>query len=278
MSFKHLGLNSDETIIFGILNVTPDSFSDGGNFFNLELAIEQARKLKHEGAAVIDVGGESTRPGAERISSQEELKRVLPVIEALVAEEFIVSIDTMRAEVALAAAQVGAKFVNDVSGGKADSLMLKTVSDLNVGYILMHWRAASKEMDDLAIYQDVVKDVSDELEVQIEHALQAGISKDNLAIDPGLGFAKNPQHNWQILKNISKFQDLGYPLLVGHSRKRFINELNEVAATDLTYKDYATAAISYQLALDGVWAVRVHEAKPSWAAIAAASKFKREQS
>jgi dihydropteroate synthase len=278
MSFKHLSLDSDKTVIFGILNVTPDSFSDGGNFFNLELAIEQARKLKHEGAAVIDVGGESTRPGAERISSEEELKRVLPVIEALVAEEFIVSIDTMRAEVALAAVEIGAKFVNDFSGGKADALMFKTVSDLNVGYILMHWRAASKEMDDLAVYQDVVSEVSDELQVQINLALQAGISTENLAIDPGLGFAKNPQHNWQILKNISRFQDLGFPLLVGHSRKRFLNELNEVAATDLSYKDYATAAITYQLALNQVWAVRVHEAKPNWAAIAAASKFKREQS
>jgi dihydropteroate synthase len=277
MTFKHLGLASDKTIIFGILNVTPDSFSDGGNFFDLALAVEQAKKLKREGAAVIDVGGESTRPGAERISSEEELKRVLPVIEALAGEKFIISIDTMRSEVAKAAVEKGAKFVNDVSGGKADPLMLKTVSELNAGYILMHWRAPAKQMDNLAIYQDVVRDVCDELQIQIDLALKAGITPENLAIDPGLGFAKNPQHNWQILKNISKFQSLGYPLLVGHSRKRFLGELNEIASTDLDYKDYATAAISYQLALEGIWAVRVHEAKPNWAAIDLASKLTREK-
>jgi dihydropteroate synthase len=179
MSFAEIGLDLARTHIFGILNVTPDSFSDGGNFLDPEQAILQAKKLKNEGADVIDVGGESTRPGAVRISAQEELKRVLPVVEALSSENYLVSIDTTRAEVAEAAVIAGAKIVNDVSGGRSDPLMFKKVSDLNVAYILMHWRAQSKQMDNLAIYKDVINEVAAEINSQIALALAAGIKKEN---------------------------------------------------------------------------------------------------
>lgn len=274
MSFAEIGLDLARTHIFGILNVTPDSFSDGGNFLDPEQAILQAKKLKNEGADVIDVGGESTRPGAVRISAQEELKRVLPVIAALSSENYLVSIDTTRAEVAEAAVIAGAKIVNDVSGGRSDPLMFKKVSDLNVAYILMHWRAQSKQMDDLAIYKDVINEVSAEINSQIALALAAGIKKENLAIDPGLGFAKNPQHNWDILNNIDKIKNIGFPVLVGHSRKRFISELTPNHKDDMEYKDSVTAAITYQLALNGIWAVRVHQAKPNLAAISTANRLK----
>lgn len=261
------------TLIFGILNVTPDSFSDAGNFLTLNSAISQAKKLISDGADVIDVGGESTRPGAERISSEIELSRVIPVITSLVSEGITVSIDTMRSEVARAAIAVGAKYVNDVSGGKADDRMFETVAELGAKYILMHWRGQSKEMDSLAIYQDVVKEVIEELKTQIDKALSAGIKRQDLIIDPGLGFAKQPVHNWTILQNLSKFKSLGFPILIGHSRKRFLNDLDPRRATDIEFKDFSTAAISYQLASEQIWGVRVHEAKSTKAAIVAAGRY-----
>jgi dihydropteroate synthase len=277
MNVDNFGFTSERTLIFGILNITPDSFSDGGEFFDASKAIEQAKKLKLNGADVIDIGGESTRPGATRISSEEESKRVLPVIEALAAENFVISIDTMRSEIAAAAVEKGAKFVNDVSGGKSDPNMFRTVADLNVPYILMHWRAQSKTMDELAVYQDLLAEVKQELKIQIDSALSHEIKLENLIVDPGLGFAKNPAHNWKILSNISQFKDIGLPLLVGHSRKRFLNELSLNEGQDQQFKDFATAAISYQLALDNIWAVRVHDAKSSRAAINAAHRFKQEK-
>lgn len=277
MNLDNFALTSEKTLIFGILNITPDSFSDGGEFLDPSKAIEQAKKLKLNGAEVIDIGGESTRPGATRITSEEELKRVLPVIEVLAAENFVISIDTMRAEVAAAAVEKGAKFINDVSGGKSDPKMFETVAELNVPYILMHWRAHSKSMDELAIYQDLILEVKQELKTQIEAALSHKIKLENLIIDPGLGFAKNPNHNWKILSNISQFKDLGLPLLVGHSRKRFLNELSQIEKQDQQFKDFATAAISYQLAMDDIWAVRVHDAKSTSAAINAAHRFKQEK-
>jgi dihydropteroate synthase len=267
----------DRTLIFGILNVTPDSFSDGGKFFTLEKAVAQAKQLINDGADVIDVGGESTRPGAERITSEEELSRVIPVVSELVKQNIVVSIDTMRSEVAKAAVATGAKYVNDVSGGKADQNMFMTISQLNAKYILMHWRGQSKNMDDLANYQDVVKEVIEELSTQIEKALAAGVKKENLIIDPGLGFAKKPEHNWTILQNLEKFNELKLPMLIGHSRKRFLNELANESNADIDFKDAATAAISYQLANKGVWAVRVHEAKQTYSAIAAAHRLRGDK-
>lgn len=271
MNFKKK--NSGRTLIFGILNVTPDSFSDGGNFLALNKAIAQANKLINDGADVIDVGGESTRPGAERISSSEELSRVLPVIKKLVDQGIAVSIDTMRAEIAKAAVETGASYVNDVSGGKADEKMFETVSSLNTKYILMHWRGQSKNMDELASYQDVVKDVVAELNQQISKALAVGVKPENLIIDPGLGFAKKVEHNWEILRNLNQLKALNYPILIGHSRKRFLNELSLGLPVDNDFKDSATASISYQLAREKIWAVRVHEAKRTNAAIAAAYHF-----
>jgi len=267
----------DRTLIFGILNVTPDSFSDGGKFFTLDKAMAQAKQLINDGADVIDVGGESTRPGAERITSEEELSRVIPVVSELVKQNIVVSIDTMRSEVAKAAVATGAKYVNDVSGGKADQNMFMTISQLNAKYILMHWRGQSKNMDDLANYQDVVKEVIEELSTQIEKALAAGVKKENLIIDPGLGFAKKPEHNWTILQNLEKFNELKLPMLIGHSRKRFLNELARGSNSDIEFKDAATAAISYQLANKGVWAVRVHEAKQTYSAIAAAHRLRGDK-
>lgn len=267
----------DRTLIFGILNVTPDSFSDGGKFFTLDKALAQAKQLINDGADVIDVGGESTRPGAERITSEEELSRVIPIVSELVKQKIVVSIDTMRSEVAKAAIAAGAKYVNDVSGGKADQNMFMTVSQLNAKYILMHWRGQSKNMDDLANYQDVVKEVIEELSTQIEKALAAGIKEDNLIIDPGLGFAKKPEHNWTILQHLEKFNELKLPMLIGHSRKRFLNELAKESNPEIDFKDAATAAISYQLANKGVWAVRVHEAKQTYAAIAAAHRLREDK-
>jgi len=263
----------NRTLIFGILNVTPDSFSDGGNFLSLADALAHAKKLIDEGADVIDVGGESTRPGAERITSEIELERVIPVIKHLTTAGIEVSIDTMRSEVAMAAVAAGAKYVNDVSGGKADENMFETVAKLNVKYILMHWRGQSKEMDNLAVYQNVVKEVLEELNIQIEKALSAGIKRQNLIIDPGLGFAKESAHNWQILQNLAEFKSLNLPILVGHSRKRFLNELDPRLGKELDFKDSATASISYQLAREGIWAVRVHDAKQTKAAIAVASRY-----
>lgn len=265
--------NLDRTLIFGILNVTPDSFSDGGNFLTLDSALAQANKLMQDGAEVIDVGGESTRPGAERITSAEELNRVLPIIKKLVDQGIAVSIDTMRAEVAKAAVEAGALYVNDVSGGKADENMFETVAALNVKYILMHWRGQSKNMDELANYQDVVKEVIKELNQQINTALAVGVKKENLIIDPGLGFAKKAEHNWEILRNLDQFRALDYPILIGHSRKRFLNDLSSDLVPDNDFKDSATAAISYQLAKEKIWGVRVHEAKRTNAAIAAACHF-----
>lgn len=268
--------DSSRTSIFGILNITPDSFSDGGKFLDFKTAIAQAKNLRDQGADVIDVGGESTRPGAARISLDEEIKRVLPVIQALVSEGFVVSIDTMRAEVAEIAVTAGAKFVNDVSGGKADPKMFDTVAKLGVAYILMHWRGESSKMDQLAVYKNVADEVIAEIKTQVDQALTAGIKQENLAIDPGIGFAKNPQQNWELLAKIQNLNVLNLPILVGHSRKRFLNELFTADELDLQARDFATAAISYQLALAKVWAVRVHDAKSTYAAIQAAHRIQKE--
>jgi dihydropteroate synthase len=244
----------------GILNVTPDSFSDGGDFLDPKKAIARGLEMMDEGATIIDVGGESTKPGAERVSLDEELTRVIPVIHALAKEGAKagakVSVDTMRAETAAMAVAAGASIVNDVSGGLADSAMHATVAALKAQYICMHWRGASKDMDSLAVYGDVVMEVINELTKQVASALLAGIEPTKLVIDPGLGFAKNAEHNWEILRNIDKFKELGFPILVGGSRKRFLG------GTDPLERESSSIALTTWLATKHIWGVRTHTVKP----------------
>jgi len=243
-------------LVMGILNVTPDSFADGGRYNDFESAVRRGQEMIAEGVDIIDVGGESTKPGAERITLEEELDRVIPVIKELSQSGIKISIDTMRSEVARKAIEAGASIINDVSGGLADSEMLTTAASLNVPYIAMHWRGHSKDMNSRAVYKDVVGEVIDELQERITASLAAGIKKENLIIDPGLGFAKDAEHNWEIIDSITSFVDLGYPVLVGASRKRFLGGDNP----DL--REAATVALTQRLSTTGIWAIRVHSVKP----------------
>jgi len=236
----------------GILNVTPDSFADGGKHDTYEKAVARGLEMIAEGVDIIDIGGESTRPGAERVSAQEEQQRVIPVIEKLSQTGIPISIDTMRAQTAELAITAGASIVNDVSGGLADDLMHEIVAEMGCPYILMHWRGHSKDMNSQAIYGDVVKEVIAELGTQIDAALQAGISRSNLIIDPGLGFAKDAAHNWEILKRIDEITDLGFPVLIGGSRKRFLG------GETPDEREAATIALTKSLLAKKIWAVRVH--------------------
>ena len=246
---------SSQPLIFGILNVTPDSFSDGGLWENPDVAVEHARAMVADGADVIDVGGESTRPGATPIDADEELRRVLPVVRALADEGIVVSIDTMRASTATAAVSLGATFVNDVSGGLFDPDMVTAVTHSPAIYIAMHWRGDSTVMEDRAVYDDVTRDVMSELQERVERIMDAGLEPNRLWLDPGLGFAKNPDHNWELLRNIESLVEMGYPVLVGASRKRFLAPFGESPAD----RDEATAVISVLAAEAGVAAVRVHD-------------------
>jgi dihydropteroate synthase len=239
-------------LVMGILNATPDSFADGGEHFTYPDAVDHGLKLIAEGADIIDVGGESTRPGAERISAAEEERRVINVISKLADAGKPISIDTMRASTARAAVIAGASIINDVSGGLADAAMLETAAELQVPYIAMHWRGHSKEMNNLAVYTNVVDEVIAELNLRIEAALSAGVSKSNLIIDPGIGFAKGPADNWAIIEEIGQFVALGYPVLVGASRKRFLG------GSDPTAREAATVELTKRLSQSGIWAVRVH--------------------
>ena len=239
-------------LVMGILNATPDSFADGGEHFTYPDAVDHGLKLIAEGADIIDVGGESTRPGAERVSPAEEERRVINVISKLADAGKPISIDTMRAATARAAVIAGAAIINDVSGGLADPAMLDTAAELKVPYIAMHWRGHSKEMNKLAVYTNVVAEVITELNLRVEAALSAGISKSNLIIDPGIGFAKEPADNWAIIEEIGQFVELGYPVLVGASRKRFLG------GDDPTSREAATVELTKRLSQSGIWAVRVH--------------------
>jgi len=256
----------------GIINVTPDSFSDGGEFLNVDAAVDHGLLLAAEGADLIDVGGESTRPGALRARPEVEMARVLPVIERLAAAGIAVSVDTMRAEVAAAAIQAGAVLVNDVSGGLADPAMLSTVADLDASYLAMHWRGQSHTMQQRAIYDDVVADVTAELAERVSAATAAGIGRERLIVDPGLGFAKTAEHNWMLLRGLDKLAGLGLPILVGASRKRFLGEL--LADTDglrpPKQRDDATVAVTALLAASGVWGVRTHAVRSQRDAITVA--------
>jgi len=244
------------TLVMGILNVTSDSFSDGGEYLDPAKAIARGLEMVDEGATIIDVGGESTKPGAERVTLEEELTRVIPVVHALAKAGAKVSVDTMRAETAAMAVAAGASIINDVSGGLADPAMHATAAALKVQYICMHWRGQSKEMDSLAVYDDVVTDVINELTKQVASALLAGIEPTKLVVDPGLGFAKNAEQNWEILRNIDKFKELGFPILVGGSRKRFLGGENP------SERESSSIALTTWLATKHIWGVRTHSVKP----------------
>ena len=243
-------------LVMGILNVTPDSFADGGRHHEFEAAVKRGLEMIAEGVDIIDVGGESTRPGADRVSQEEEIARTIPVIAELAKYGITMSIDTMRASTAQAAVQAGAAMINDVSGGLADDAMLQTAAQLQVPYIAMHWRGQSKDMNSKAVYGDVVTDVISELNERIEAALDAGIKKNNLIIDPGIGFAKDVEHNWAIIDSIERFVSMGYPVLVGASRKRFLG------GDSPDEREQATIELTKRLGTTGVWAIRVHSVKP----------------
>ena len=252
-------------LVMGVLNVTPDSFSDGGLYVEARAAVARGLAMRAAGADLVDVGGESTRPGAERIPVAEELGRVLPVVRALVAEGVLVSIDTMRAEVAHAALESGAVIINDVSGGLADPEMLGLVAAVRRPYIVMHWRGPSTVMASLTEYDDVVRDVRRELSKRLSDAVTAGVDPAYVVLDPGLGFAKESGHNWSLLAHLSELSALGRPLLVGTSRKRFLGDVLSGAPPE--QRDAATAATSALAAAAGAWCVRVHEPAASLDAV-----------
>jgi dihydropteroate synthase len=267
----------DRTAVIGVLNVTPDSFSDGGHFLEARTAIDHGRHLHGQGADIVDVGGESTRPGARRVPLEEELARVIPVVSGLVAAGVPVSIDTMRAATAQAAVAAGACIVNDVSGGLADPDMYRAVAGLGVPYIAMHWRGHSDRMNDLARYDDVVSDVLAELRRRVEDATAAGVDPRAIVLDPGLGFAKESDHNWRVLQSLGRLQGLGHAVLVGASRKRFLGALLADAAGEprpVDERDAATDAVSAIAAVQGVWAVRVHDVRGSQDAVRVAAAWR----
>ena len=248
-------------LVMGILNVTPDSFADGGLHFDESLAIAHGFEMIDDGVDIIDIGGESTRPGADRVPEEEEQARVIPVIRELAQQNVVISVDTMRASTAQLAVEAGASIVNDVSGGAADPEMFSTVAALGCKYTLMHWRGHSKDMNSKAVYNDVVVDVIQEVTIQLDKALAAGIKRENIILDPGIGFAKDAEHNWEILNRIDEFVALGYPVLIGHSRKRFLG------GDSPDEREEATVQVTQSLVSKGIWGVRVHGVKANVKAI-----------
>jgi dihydropteroate synthase len=253
-------MTAGRPLIMGILNVTPDSFSDGGLYNNFDDAVDHAVALVDAGAGIIDVGGESTRPGADRLPVEKEQARVLPVIRELVARDIPVSVDTMNSATAAAAIDIGAVLVNDVSGGLADRGMPRLVAESGVEYVAMHWRGHSAKMDDLAVYTDVVRDVRNELKHRVAELIVAGVRPDRVILDPGLGFAKRGAQNWELLGRLDVLGELGLPILVGASRKRFIGALLPDDAP-MEDRDLPTAVVSALSAQAGAWGVRVHDVR-----------------
>ncbi len=258
-------------MVMGVLNVTPDSFSDGGRYADLDAAVAHGVRLRGAGAHLVDVGGESTRPGADRVDADTEAARVLPVIRELAAAGVTVSIDTTRARVAELALAAGAAVVNDVSGGLADPDMARVVRDAGCPWVLMHWRGHSRTMGELARYGDVVADVRAELAQRVEAALAAGVAADRIVVDPGLGFAKTAAHNWELSARLPELLDLGYPLLFAASRKSYLGAL--LAAPDGTprrtgEREIATVATSLLAVAAGAWGVRVHDVRATVDALA----------
>lgn len=250
------------TLVMGVVNVTPDSFSDGGEWFEPSAAIAHGEQMLAEGADILDVGGESTRPGSARVSVEDELARVIPVIAALTAQGAVVSVDTTRARVAELAVAAGAQIINDVSGGLADPDMADVVARTGVVYVVMHWRGHADVMDDLEQYDDVVTDVRRELAERVRVLEAAGVRRSQVVLDPGLGFSKSGAANWPLLARLEEIRDLGLPVLVGASRKRFLGHLlagEDGVPVPPLERDGATAAVSTLAAMSGAWCVRVHD-------------------
>ncbi len=258
-------------LVMGVLNVTPDSFSDGGKYSSVEAALDHARLLVMGGANIIDIGGESTRPGADRIAIEEELARVVPVIEAIHADliatgnnDVKISIDTMNATTALAAVAAGATIINDVSGGLADPKMIAVATTTGATFVISHWRGFSTEMDQLNTYLDVAVDVAHELQLRVDAAIAGGVKRGKIVVDPGLGFAKDQAQNWKLVARLDELEKLDLPILVGASRKRFIaGALDEdlaagEAGISNSRRDLATAVLTALLLQRKLWAVRVH--------------------
>lgn len=258
-------------VVMGVLNVTPDSFSDGGRYTDLNAAVQHALWMHRQGAHLIDVGGESTRPGAERVDADTEIARVLPVIRALAACGVPMSIDSTRASVALAALRAGVVIVNDVSGGLADPGMAKLVADAGCPWVLMHWRGHAKQMVGLATYDDVVADVNRELSERVDEALAAGVAADRIVLDPGLGFAKRAEDNWRLSARLPELIALGFPVLFGASRKSYLGSLladPSGAPRPVGERDAATIATSVLAVAAGAWGVRVHDVRGTVDALA----------
>ncbi|MFF3339704.1 dihydropteroate synthase [Streptomyces flavidovirens] len=257
----------DRCAVMGVVNVTPDSFSDGGRWFDTAAAVKRGLALVAEGADLIDVGGESTRPGASRVDADEELKRVIPVVRGLASEGVTVSVDTMRAAVAEKAVAAGAALVNDVSGGLADPAMIPAVAAAGAPFVVMHWRGFSEQMNSLAVYADVVGEVVSELHARVEAVIAGGIAPERIVVDPGLGFAKQAGHDLALVAHLAELRALGHPLLVAASRKRFLGHVLAADAGEgatpppARERDAATAAVSAIAAHEGAWAVRVHEVR-----------------
>ncbi len=272
-------LTPGRCVVMGILNVTPDSFSDGGRCLDRDDAVAHGVTMYRRGADLVDVGGESTRPGAKRVAAEVEAARVVPVVGDLVAAGVAVSVDTMRAAVADAALAAGASMVNDVSGGQADAGMARVLAAAGVPWVLMHWRGHSDRMAELGRYSDVVREVRAELIARVDAAVLAGVDPGALVLDPGLGFAKTAAHNWELLRRLDVLLALGFPVLVGASRKRFLGSLLADAgggARPAAGRDDATTAVSALAAAAGAWGVRVHEVGPSLDAVAVAAAWRRE--
>lgn len=272
---KFEDLSTDRTLVMGILNVTPDSFSDGGKHPTADTAIAAGLRMFYAGADIIDVGGESTRPGADDVGPEEEQRRVVPVIQALVKAGALVSIDTTHASTAAAALEAGAAIINDVSGLSMEPEMAELVAASKVRYILTHRRGDARTMNSLAEYKDVAGEVVAELAGVRDKLYAAGVSQDQIIVDPGLGFAKNDAQNWELLQNLHQLESLGHRILVGASRKRFLGTLLTVAGKSAApeERDAATAAISAISAFRGAWAVRVHDVGPSLDAVKVASRM-----
>ncbi|GAA4096856.1 MULTISPECIES: dihydropteroate synthase [Streptomyces] len=254
----------DRCAVMGVVNVTPDSFSDGGRWFDTSTAVKHGLDLVTAGADLVDVGGESTRPGASRVDESEELRRVIPVVRGLAAEGVTVSVDTMRARVAEQAIAAGAVLVNDVSGGLADPAMIPAVAATGAPFVVMHWRGFSQDMNARAVYADVVTEVVTELRARTEAVIEGGIAPERLVIDPGLGFAKQADHDLALVAHLGELRALGRPVLVAASRKRFLGRVlagHEGAPPPARERDAATAAVSAIAAHEGAWAVRVHEVR-----------------
>jgi dihydropteroate synthase len=269
--------NAGRCLVMGVLNVTPDSFSDGGLWFEPDAAIAHGREMLAAGADLVDVGGESTRPGAERPPVEEELRRVLPVVRALADAGALVSVDTMRAEVAEQALAAGARVVNDVSGGLSDPRMLETAAAADVPFVVMHWRSHS--VVERTEYADVVGEVVDELTARVRAALDAGVKPENVIVDPGLGFSKTGEHNWALLAHLDRLVALGHPVLLAASRKRFLGSLlaDEHGRPRPPMEcDSAGVAVTTLAAARGAWCVRVHDVAPNADAVRVVSRWARE--